>query len=183
LYKADARKPFFEGLADDAVITIRVDGIIMNQPAAARPRTALMHLRYMPADLANCGIAPEGRNLYITASKDDKILKVVGQGSTRPGALDGEGPTHGSIAAETHEDGSLSVTFRVPYALLRHVKDPSKREVPGGFFEPQHFHCEIELLPTPVAEAEDRAEKERAEKAPVSVSPAAPAESPRPSPK
>jgi hypothetical protein len=159
LYKTDPKKPFFEGLADGGAITIRIDGVYMNQPATPRPKTGLMHLRYMLGDLANCGISPDGRNLYITASPDDKVLGVVAKDSARPGALDGVGPEHGSVTAETGADGSISATFRFPYALLRHIKDPSQRTAPGGFFEPSHFHCEVELVPKDVAAAEDAAAK------------------------
>jgi hypothetical protein len=146
LYKADASKPFFEDLADSGAIIIRLEGVRMNQPAGPHCGTGLMHVRYSLDDLASCGISPEGRNLYITESKDDRVLKLVAADSARPGALDG-GAGHGSVAVERHDDGTLSLEFKVPYALLRHVKDPSRREVPGGFFEPQHFHCEFELLP------------------------------------
>jgi hypothetical protein len=156
LYKVDARRPFFESMADGGTLTIRLEGVFMNQPAVPRPKTGFMHLRYMMSDLANCGISPDGRNLYITASPEDRVLKIVAKDSARPGALDGGGADHGSVIAEQNADGSSTITFHVPYALLRHLKDPSQRVAPGGFFEPQHFHCEIEFLPREVAAAEDR---------------------------
>lgn len=168
LYKADAKKPFFEGLADDAVVTIRLDGVRLNQGAVARPKTGLMHLRYMLDDLTTCGISADGRNQYLTASKDDKAIGTVLPESARPGVLDGEGKGHGSITTETASDGSSTVTFKFPYALLRHQKDPSQRTTPGAFFEPQHFHCEVEFLPTEVAAARDGT------KAPSASGPAGP---------
>ncbi|MEX2217815.1 MAG: hypothetical protein WD749_03565 [Phycisphaerales bacterium] len=158
LYKVDTRRPFFEGMADDGAVNIRIDGVRMNQPAVARPVTGLVHVRYMLDDLASCGISADGRNLYITAAADDCIVNRVAADSVRPGGLRGGAAGVGSVRAETGADGSVSIEFRIPYALLRHLKDPSRRVVPGGFFEPQHFHCEVELLPTAVAAAQDAKE-------------------------
>lgn len=52
------------------------------------------------------------------------------------------------------DDGSVSMTATIPYALFRHVRDPWMRTDPGGFFEPYHFHVEFEAIPVEVWEAE-----------------------------
>jgi hypothetical protein len=146
LYKVDANQLFFENLAENAEITIEVRGVVMNQPALPRPKTGLMHLRYMLGDLKACGIDPTGRNLFVTADPDDPLKASVKEGSGKFGMLDG-GPGHGSVAGVVEEDGTITMRFRFPYHALRHTKDPYQRTNPGGFFEPQHFHVEMELLP------------------------------------
>lgn len=149
LYKIDAKKPLFENLGDDAVVTIKVENLRMSRAAHATPETGLMHLRYMLDDLAACGISADGRNQFITVSPKDRVLGSVQAESARAGALDGAGAGHGSVTVERGPSGTSTVTFRFPYALLRHLKDPSHRTAPSGFFEPQHFHCEIEFMPDP----------------------------------
>lgn len=146
LYKLDSSKPFFEGIADDATITVAMSGIRMNQPAEPLVPSGLMHLKYMTSDLAACGIDSTGRNLFVTVDPEDPIKVTVVDGSGRFGWLDGaEG--HGSAKGEVQADGSITITFSFPYALLRHTKDPEQRTTPGSFFEPQHFHIEMELMP------------------------------------
>jgi hypothetical protein len=147
LYKKDASKPFFQDIADNAAVTISLRGVFMTQPAVPQPKTAMMHLRYMLEDLQACGLSGNARNLFNTSDPEDPILAKTSGGSVRPGCLDGKGADHGSVEAQAEADGSVSVTFTVPYALLRHTQDPYQRTNPGGFFEPNHFHVEIELLP------------------------------------
>jgi hypothetical protein len=167
LYKADAKKPFFEDIADDATITITLDHIVMNQPATPRLKTGLMHMKYMQSDLVACGLDGTARNLLNTSDPEDPLAKVVVPGTARPGSLDGQGKDHGAFQARTEADGSVTVTVTFPYVLLRHIKDPSQRTNPGGFFEPQHFHVEMELIPKAVADAEKAAEKDQGRAAPA----------------
>lgn len=154
LYKVDAGRPFFEDLADDAEITIKLERVYMNQPAVPRPKTGLMHLRYTLGDLKECGLGADARNLFVTVDPEDPIRAGVAADSGRFGALDG-GKGHGRFTTVVAEDGAVSITLKFPYVLLRHIKDPYQRTNPGGFFEPPHFHIEMELLPKGVAEAED----------------------------
>jgi hypothetical protein len=150
LYKEDTSKLFFEGIAENADITITIGNLKMSRPARARASTGLIHLRYMLSDLAACGIDSSGRNLLITADPNDPLKDSYGPESTRLGWLDGTdkpGERHGSVTEALQADGTSTVTFRIPYVLLRHIKDPYQRTTPGGFFEPQHFHVEIEFLP------------------------------------
>jgi hypothetical protein len=151
LYKEDASKLFFENIAENAAITITISNVKMSGPAEAQAKSGLIHLRYMLSDLASCGIDSSGRNLLLTADPQDPLKESYGPESTRLGALDGvdtPGERHGSITETVNTDGTSTVTFRIPYTLLRHIKDPYQRTTPGGFFEPQHFHVEIEFLPT-----------------------------------
>jgi hypothetical protein len=152
LYKEDTARLFFENIAENSDITITVSNLKMSRPAAAQAKTGLVHLRYMLSDLAACGIDSSGRNLLITADPDDPLKESYGPDSTRLGGLDGHdtpGERHGSVTAVRDAEGASTVTFRIPYTLLRHIKDPYQRTTPGGFFEPQHFHVEIEFLPEP----------------------------------
>lgn len=159
LYKIDTAKPFFEDIAGDGVVTIKLDRVFMNQPASPRPKTGMMHLRYMLDDLKACGLDAKARNLFVTVDPQDAIQKGVAPDSGRFGALDGRGTDHGSFAASVEADGSTSMVLKFPYSILRHTKDPNQRTQPGTFFEPQHFHAEMELLPKAMAEEQDAAEK------------------------
>jgi hypothetical protein len=146
LYKRDPKKPFFRDIKDGSSITITLSGIRMNQAVRPNERTGLMHLKYMMSDLDACGIDSTGRNLFVSVDPEDPLKESVTSGSGRFGWLDGaEG--HGSAKAEVLGDGSVTLTFSVPYALLRHTRDPEQRTAPGTFFEPQHFHVEMELMP------------------------------------
>lgn len=152
LYKLDAKKPFFADIAENATITMKLDHVFMNQPVVPRPQTVLMHLRYMMEDLQACGLSGNARNLFNTADPEDPIKDRTLGASARLGCLDGKGDDHGSVDAKTEADGSVTLTIKFPYPLLRHTEDPYKRTKPGGFFEPNHFHIEIELLPKAVAD-------------------------------
>jgi len=157
LYKVDANKPFFENIAEDAIITIRVREVLMNQPAVPRPKTGMMHLRYTLGDLTACGLSPDSRNQFITVDPEDPIKEGVQVDSGRFGALDGAAG-HGSMTAVVEPDGTITMELKCPYVLLRHINDPYQRSTPGGFFEPPHFHFEMELLPTALAAEKDAAE-------------------------
>ncbi|MFN0133834.1 MAG: hypothetical protein ACKVW3_15055 [Phycisphaerales bacterium] len=149
LYKKDIAKPFFHDIKPGSSISISLRQIAMSHPAVARPNSALMHLRYGLTDLKNCGLDPTARNLYIFADPEDPVIRLVQADSLRPDALDGKSPDHGTVAASADDDGTVSFTITFPYALLRHLRDPYQRSDPGTFFEPQHFHVEVELLPKP----------------------------------
>jgi hypothetical protein len=155
LYKEDTSKLFFENIAEGGEITITIGNLKMNQPAEAQARSGLIHMRYMLSDLAACGIDSSGRNLLITADPQDALKDSYGADSTRLGWLDGTdkpGEDHGSVTVEAQPDGTSTVTFKLPYTLLRHIKDPYQRTTPGGFFEPQHFHVEVQFVPKAAAD-------------------------------
>ncbi len=147
LYKQDAKQPLFANIADNASITITLDHVFMNHPASPRHESAMMHLRYMMDDLKACGLSGDARNLFNTVDPKDPIIEKASGGSVRPGCLDGQGADHGRVEASVEADGSLTIKATFPYALLRHTKDPYQRTNPGGFFEPNHFHLEVEVLP------------------------------------
>jgi hypothetical protein len=153
LYKQDFRRPFFEKIADDAQVTMTLHKVFMNQPVVARPSTGLMHIQYMLSDLARCGLGDDARNLFNTADAADPLLATVLPNSARPGVLAGGGVGRGTITSQVENDGSVTVTWTFPYGLLRHLQDPYQRDTPGGFFEPQHFHVEIEVVPLAIAES------------------------------
>lgn len=147
LYKRDPSKPFFQDIANGSSITITLDRVVMNKPATPMSQTSLVHMRYMLADLQACGLGGEARNLILTLDKQDPVLATYNELSARPGSLDGSMPESGKVESKIGPDGAVSVTLTLPYALLRHTQDPYQRTTPGGFFEPNHFHFEIELMP------------------------------------
>lgn len=156
LIKRDPAALFFEDIAEGATVTIRLDGIAMNQPAVPRPKTGMMQLKYRMDDLEACELDGTNRNLLNTADPEDPLAAVVVEGTARFGALDG-GQGHGSFETMVAADGTVSIVLRCPYELFRHIKDPYQRTTPGGFFEPTYVHVEMELLPRAVAEAEEKA--------------------------
>lgn len=151
LYKRDLTKPFFDNIAPGSSVTLAVRGIRMNQPAKPNPKTALMHLRYGMTDLKNCGLDATARNLFNLADPNDPLIEFVQADSVRPDGLDGKNPDHGTVNAVALDDGSVTFSITFPYALLRHLRDPYQRSDPGTFFEPEHFHAEIELMPRAAA--------------------------------
>lgn len=174
LYKKDATKPLFENIADNASVTVALRGIAMSKPAVPRPKTAMMHLRYMLSDLQACGLSGNARNLFNTYDPDDPIIAKAAGGSVRPGCLDGKKPDHGSVETKVEADGTISIKFIVPYALLRHTQDPYQRTNPGGFFEPNHFHAEVELVPKAATEATPETEPKTAPVKPDAAEPVLP---------
>ncbi len=146
LYKKDAKELFFEDIKEGGQVTITLDHVWMNQPVEPRVKTGLMHERYMLSDLEACGLDANSRNLIVTVDPEDPLKKLVQEGSGKFGGLDGVGPEHGKAGARVEADGSLTIVFTFPYPLLRHTKDPYLRTKPGAFFEPQHFHVEMEVV-------------------------------------
>lgn len=156
-YKADTAKLFFESLADDASISVTLTNVHFNQPATPRRQTALQHLKYMTEDIIACGLGPQALDQFNTFSSTDTLRGRITSENGRLGALGGKSDHAGSVAVRREDDGSITMTASIPYPLLRHTRDPWLRTTPGGFFEPQHFHIEFEVLPDGVAAAEDAA--------------------------
>jgi hypothetical protein len=157
LSKLDLRKLFFEDIAEGATVTITVDHIAMNQPAMPRPKTSLMQLKYRMSDLDACSLDGTNKSLLNTADPKDPLGELIVPGTARLGALDGQ-PGHGSVEAKVEADGTVTVTFKCPYVLFRHIRDPYQRTAPGSFFEPSIVNVEIELVPKPVDEQERQRE-------------------------
>ncbi len=152
LYKVDASREFFDGLVDeDPVITVRLTGVTMNQGVTPRPQTTLMHLRYTADDLVACGLGGASAALILTVDPSDTVRGKVTPDNGVLGALDGSSPEKGAVTFVRHDDGTVDMEARIPYGLLRHIKDPWKRTVPGTFLEPTHFHFEFEVIPDWVA--------------------------------
>jgi hypothetical protein len=160
-YKKDRSKAMFENLADNAVIFVRVTNVHFSAFPAPIHESALQHIKFLPDDLADCGLGGESVDQFNTVSPTDdlygKILPSNGRLGGLDASLDEAGKDgKGSIQTTIEPDGSVTFTAKFPYGLLRHVKDPWKRSLPGTFTEPQHFHIEIEVLPKEVADAEAR---------------------------
>jgi len=71
--------------------------------------------------------------------------------NARLGVLDGSSAGSGSVKFAQADSGEITMTAVIPYALFRHVRDPWQRTNPGTFFEPTHFHVEVEVLPEEVS--------------------------------
>ncbi len=160
-YKERNVRPFFEDLAPDSEIHIRLTGVQFNQPIVTVPDTILQHVKYMPEDLAACGLGGESINLYNTASLTDTLHGIITEDTARMGIInrpptpdpaahpvdDRRPDPAAKVETRIEADGSLTIEARIPYALLRHIKDPWVRTAPGSFQEPTHFHLELEVLP------------------------------------
>lgn len=150
-YRTDLTRPFFEDIAPGSSVTIVMTNVLFNRPAVVRPATALQHLKYMPEDAAVCGLGDTGLDQYNTASATDTLNGKITVANARLGVLDGATAGSGSVTFEQAAGGEITMKAVLPYALFRHVRDPWQRTNPGTFFEPTHFHVEVEVLPEEVA--------------------------------
>jgi hypothetical protein len=162
-YKVDTSKPFFKNIADGGTITITLSNAGFNQPVTARPRTILQHLKYMKSDIDACGLGVDALDQFNTYNPKDTLNGNITALNMRPGALDGHDPSQGTASATVEDDGTVTMTVAFPYPLLRHIRDPWLRTTPGSFFEPNHFHIECEVVPKPVGDALEAAEKAQQE--------------------
>ena len=155
LYKSRDEALFFEGATPDTVIELSLAGVRFAGPAVALPETLLQHVKYRMADIEACGLGEENADLYLTRSPTDTLtgrleagrnarLGVLSDGSQPAGA--GDWPA-ASASVDQSVDGSFTLSVRFPYRWLRHPLDPWKSDAPGTFFEPNHFHLEVEALP------------------------------------
>jgi hypothetical protein len=147
-YKLDSKKLFFEGLGAEGSLHIELHNIVANKSGRPIPQTVLQHLQYTRDDVEACGLGRKGQDQYNTLHPDERLLGQISEDNARLGSLDGD-TEHGHAKFEfvNEDDGSLTMIADLPYPLLRHVKDPWVRPVPGLFLEPQHFHIEFEMLP------------------------------------
>lgn len=152
VYKTDARRPFFEGIGEGGSITIRVRNLAMNRPVKPWPASIVMHLKYMPDELAACGLGASSSVLFYTTSRTDTLNGKITPETGRLGILSSANGS-GATVSLTGEDRTVEFTATIPYGLLRHMSDPWLRTAPGTFLEPTHFHFEFEVLPPEVAEA------------------------------
>ncbi len=146
-YKIDAKKPFFEDLADNAVIEISLEDVRFNMKGHPQIQTVLQHCKYTKEDVIACGLSAKQVDLYNTYSRTDTLEGVVLPEVGRMGVLGEKDERKPRVVIEVQEDGSISMRARIPYRLLRHVKDPWRRTSPGGFREPYHFHVEFQVIP------------------------------------
>ena len=156
-YKIDVGAPFFADMKNGGDIEIELSGVRFNQPVEARVRTVLQHLKYTGAEAVACGLSSENVDFFNTADPSDDLRGKIPHefarfGSLVPGAEGGAttkdaAPGGSAVSIEPVADGSITMRLRVPYAMLRHARDPWKATVPGTFFEPYHFHVEFEVLP------------------------------------
>jgi hypothetical protein len=117
----------------------------MNRVVRPRPETGLMHLKYLMGDLESCGLDGNARNLLVTADPKDPLEELTLPGMGRFGGLDWEAG-HGSMMAKVEAGGTVTMEAKFPYAMLKHTLDPNLRTKPGTFFEPPHFHVEVEVV-------------------------------------
>jgi hypothetical protein len=154
LYKRDPVKPLFEGLATDSPIHIVLSNIVFDKRAVVKPETGVQHIKYSPDALAECGLAGAAFELYNTVSPTDTLRGSITADNGRLGVLATGGEGGGTFLVKQEPDGSYTLRATVPYALLRHVKDPWNLTKPGTFLEPLHFHLEYEAVPAERSEPE-----------------------------
>lgn len=147
-YKVDKTKPLFADIADDSAVTIEFTSIEFTEPARALPETMILHLKFEdPNNVLGCAGDPQLLATWNTYSKDETLVGRLTRRNARLGVL-GEGNTAGAkVTFTTGDDGRVSMTAVVPYALFKHADDPWMRSGPGDFIEPVHFHLEFEAVP------------------------------------
>ena len=151
-YKRDNNVLFFDGIGSDGVLEIELSNVLANIPDRPIEQTVLQHLQYTREDVEACGLGREGQDQFNTLHPDENLLGQLTETNARFGALSGEIEADddtpvGEIEFIREEDGTLTMKAKVPYPLLRHLRDPWVRPEPGLFLEPYHFHIEFELLP------------------------------------
>lgn len=147
LRKRDPNRALFKGVDAGSSVHLAVSGVRFNQRVRVEPETALVHLRYSLTDVQACSLPPSATSQFLLADPHDSLGGMVTPGeNATPGGLSGA-PGMGSVEASVAPDGSVSFAVDVPYALLRHLKDPWASGLPGTFFEPIRLHAEIEVLP------------------------------------
>lgn len=148
-YKLDKKKPMFDGLADDAAITVEFTGITFNQPGKAKPVTALQHLKFEGnTTVLGCAGDPGVLATYNTLDASQTIGGLVTRKNGRLGVLSQKtGSVQASVTFTTDPKGAVGMKAVVPYAIFKHADDPWLRTNPGDFTEPVHFHIEFECEP------------------------------------
>ncbi|MEL7472186.1 MAG: hypothetical protein AAGK04_02630 [Planctomycetota bacterium] len=168
-YKANARAPFFDDIADEGVLELQVGPVRFNQPVRVPPGAILQHVQFTEEELRSCGLPGANRNCFNTSDPRDTHTGRLSDEDSRRGALHvrtlggaplageapptvGETPEHwlterGEVVVEHDEDGGVILVARLPYSMLRHVRDPWLVTAPGTFQEPSHFHVEFEVTP------------------------------------
>ena len=149
LTKEAAAKPLFEDIAPGSFIEIEMRSVRVQQPVQVHQGTGLMHLKYALRDLEACSIPGTARNQYLLEDPKDTLGgRVIDGTNATPGALSGDegmGTITTSVSGEDHD--RIDIRVSVPYGMLRHLLDPWESDLPNTFFEPIHFHTEVELLP------------------------------------
>ncbi len=152
-YKIDPDLSFFADIGAESMIVVEMKGVRFNQPARPIHRTVIQHLKFAREALVSCRIPSNAWSLYNTV---DPMETLKGRArpdyDTRPGSLSGKKPTDGRVTTKVEDDGSITIRASFPYALLKHLRDPWQRAIPGTFLEPIHFHFEVEVLPEGVEE-------------------------------
>jgi hypothetical protein len=163
-YKVDAGLPFFAGLGPGGEVEVELRGVRFNQAVDVYAASIVQHVKYDPAALESCNMPPDAREMFNMQSDTDALNERTRPGvDARLGALGPSGVGRADVRVE--EDGSVTLTCRFPYGLLRNLRDPWESELPGTFLEPVHFHVEFEALPAGVPPLDfDALRRERDEK-------------------
>lgn len=152
-YKIDPDASFFADITASSIITVEMTGVHFNQPARPITRTAIQHLKFAREALVSCRVPSNAWSLYNTVDPTETLNgRARPDYDSRPGSLSGAKPTDGSVHTRLEDDGSITVRAEIPYALMKHIRDPWQQAIPGTFLEPIHFHVEIEVLPEGVPE-------------------------------
>lgn len=158
-YKTDKALPLFENLADDSSVTIVFSSLKFTQAAKALPDTMVQHLKFEdPNNVLGCAGAPELLATWNTYDKDEDMAGRLTRRNGRKGVLGEDNTSGASVKLESDEQGLITMTAVIPYALFKHADDPWLRTNPGDFVEPMHFHLEFEVLPKDAPEKPKKAD-------------------------
>lgn len=155
LRKIEPGRALFAGIDPGSSVTLEVRGARFNQPVRVRAATAIVHLRYALGDLEACALPSDAANQYLLSDPEDTLGGIAKDGDNARAEALGGGPGRGRAEAVVESDGSVRLTVTLPYALLRHPRDPWASELPGTFFEPVRLHAEVEVVPVGVPEDPD----------------------------
>lgn len=142
LVKHEPARALFAAIKPATDITLELRGVRFNQPVKVEPSTALLHLKYALADIEACSLPESAASLAVLSDPQDTLGgRLITGLNARPGDLAGH------ATATVEPDGTVTLRLTIPYALLRHPRDPWDSELPGTFFEPLRLFAEVEVLP------------------------------------
>jgi len=127
-YKVRNSGPLFEGIDPDGAVTIRLQGVVFNQPVAINHDSPLHHFMFDHEQIMARGLPMKAMDVFNMLSPTDTLnQRITPDVDARLGVLDGSALSDGSVRINREADGSLTMTATIPYRLFRHIKptDPA----------------------------------------------------------
>lgn len=153
-FKKVNAEEYFPGIAADGVVTIRVDGIIFDEPVLVDENTAIFHTLWDP-EQSRLLTPPydHGHNIH-TLTEDFRNEHEFHMAHEFHDGHYVLGDMSGRLEILGNGTNELTLMATVPYSLFMHLADegntvPGGLPAPHGFLEPFHFHFEYIVTAVP----------------------------------